>query len=143
MIRAGSTEICRYCVRHLRIVKGNHIPTWEQGVIPIKFPDVVNKKVYKPKVVMQDERGRLHCDDGPALVLQDGSEFYFVHGIVVPEEVIKAPHLITIRDIFQTRNQSRRRILIERKGLMSILCHRAVAWTFGMTPDEYSPRIET
>ena len=28
----------------------------------------------------EDDQGRLHCEDGPALTLEDGSEYWYCHG---------------------------------------------------------------
>jgi len=65
-----------------------------------------------------DERGRLHCADGPALEYPDGWGIYAWHGIrlVGKEWIITNPELITPEKIFAEENAEIRRIMQERYG---------------------------
>ncbi len=169
----------------------------------------------RPLALRRDERGRLHCETGPAIVYPDGWGVWAWHGVRVPREVIEEP--VTIEQIRGERNAEVRRIMIERfgldryitdAGLTKVGCddwgdlyrldddvvvvavinstpepdgtvrtyhlrvppefgsadktvtvpmppdyrrretvprtpHAAVAWTFGLTPDQYLPEMQT
>lgn len=64
----------------------------------------------------RDERGRLHCEDGPAVAYPDGWEIYAVHGVRVPGWVITDPSRLTIEAIHAERNTEIQRVMIERFG---------------------------
>lgn len=63
-----------------------------------------------------DEQGRLHSLTGPAVQYPDGWAIYAVHGVRVPERVIKQPHSITVAEIQSERNAEIRRIMLELYG---------------------------
>jgi hypothetical protein len=69
----------------------------------------------KPKV-KQDERNRLHCEDGPAVLFKDEFSMYFWHGIYIPEKWIMNKEPITKEDIMKETNAEKRRCLMEILG---------------------------
>ena len=64
----------------------------------------------------RDERGRLHCEDGPAVAYPDGWQIHAVHGVRVPGWVIDAPERITVETIEAEHNSEIQRVMIERFG---------------------------
>ena len=66
--------------------------------------------------LQEDDAGRLHCANGPALRYADGLEIYAWHGVNVPPAVITHPAQITPRMIKDERNSEVRRVMIERYG---------------------------
>ncbi len=68
-------------------------------------------------VLKRDEVGRLHCEDGPAVVYPDGWSIYAWRGMRVPEYVIERPEEITISRIdAQGNNELLRHLMIEKYG---------------------------
>jgi hypothetical protein len=65
-------------------------------------------------IVQRDGRGRLHCNNGPALAYPDGWAIYAIHGVRVRGEVIERPETITTAAIDRERNAEVRRVMIER-----------------------------
>ena len=71
----------------------------------------------RPMVIRRDERGRLHCEDGPAVAWQDGFSVYAWHGVRVEKEVILTPVDRLTRDfVLGHPNAEVRRVLMERIG---------------------------
>lgn len=70
----------------------------------------------RPTSIAHDDRGYLHCENGPALTYGDGFGVYSWHGVTVPARYIAAPESITIRDINQQNNVTLRRIMLELYG---------------------------
>ena len=68
-----------------------------------------------------DDPGRLHCEDGPALTFPDGWSIYAIHGVRVPEQVIMAPETLTTKQIQDEQNAEVKRIMRERYGDMKYL----------------------
>jgi hypothetical protein len=68
----------------------------------------------RPVILNRDERGRLHCEDGPAMQYPDGWSLYRFHGVQVPEYVIENPLEITIEKIEAEGNAEVRRVMVER-----------------------------
>jgi hypothetical protein len=153
----------------------------------------------RPLDLKQDERGRFHCQDGPAISFADGYQIYSWHGVSVGKEIIESPQAITVETIQFERNAEVRRVMIERFGPVKFLtdsgakkiqedecgilyrkdlfndepivmvkvinstpepdgtlkeyflrvpptittARAAVAWSFGMKQDEYTPAVET
>lgn len=71
----------------------------------------------RPTHFSLDERGLLHCEDGPALGYPSGQALYSWHGIRVEDRVILAPETISVDEICEETNAEVRRVLIERYGL--------------------------
>lgn len=69
-----------------------------------------------PSLVKLDENHRLHCGDGPALIMDD-REYYHWHGVSVNSDLIYHPENITLDQINRSWNIETRRIMIERYGI--------------------------
>jgi hypothetical protein len=69
-----------------------------------------------PEELRVDAHNRLHCTDGPALRWRDGWEFYRLHGLRVPREVVMEPHMMTAPRIDGEKNVEVRRVMIEQFG---------------------------
>lgn len=80
----------------------------------------------RPSSIKKDERGHLHCSDGPAAKWPSGEEYFFWHGTQVNEKIIMRPRDITKEDIEDEKNSEVSRAIAERLG-----------W------DEYMERAET
>ena len=63
-----------------------------------------------------DDRGRLHCEDGPAIICRDGWKVYAIHNVRVPEYIVDRPHEITADKIKSEQNAEIRRIMMQRFG---------------------------
>ena len=70
----------------------------------------------RPTAVCRDERGRLHCTDGPALLYPDGWCIYSVHGVRVPACIIEQRGQITPEQIDAEKNAEVRRVMIDLYG---------------------------
>ena len=68
------------------------------------------------QVLNRDNRGRLHCLTGPAVIYPDGWEIYAINGVLVPEKVVKHPESYTEEDINNEKNSEVIRVLAERLG---------------------------
>jgi hypothetical protein len=68
-----------------------------------------------------DNRGRLHCEDGPALAYQDGWAIYAWHGVRVSYRVIEHPSELTVKEIQEEQNAEVRRVMVERYGMSRFL----------------------
>ena len=75
----------------------------------------------RPQAQAADEQGRLHKEDGPALLCRDGFGMWAWHGTIVPREIIEEPEKITVASIEQENNIEIRRIRTERYGLSRYL----------------------
>jgi hypothetical protein len=62
----------------------------------------------------RDERGRLHCETGPAVGYPDGWGIFAVHGVRVPESVVVGE--ISLSMISAEKNTEIQRVMIERFG---------------------------
>ena len=154
----------------------------------------------RPTAFATDERGNLHCEDGPALAYRTSTPLYAWHGVQVPDDIILRPETITPKRIRKEPNVEVRRVMAERFGVERYLrsgkavlrnqsehgrlwtatpgsfnettvwlevqnstpepdgshktyilavpphcetAHEAVAWTFGMRPEEYNVTAES
>ena len=70
----------------------------------------------RPTVVHRDERGRLHCEDGPAIAWPDGWSIYAWHGVRIPQRVIDSPEGITAWSVITERNAEVARVMRIRMG---------------------------
>jgi len=68
----------------------------------------------RPVILNRDERGRLHCENGPAMQYPDGWTLYRIHGVSVPEYVVESPIDITVEKIEDESNIEIRRIMVDR-----------------------------
>jgi hypothetical protein len=67
-------------------------------------------------ILRRDDRGRPHCEIGPACAYPHGWAIYAIHGVRVPEHVIERPQEITVEEIDNEWNTEIRRVMIERCG---------------------------
>jgi hypothetical protein len=67
-------------------------------------------------ILRRDDRGRLHCENGPALSYPDGWSIYAIHGVRVPARIIEQPDSLTVAEIEKESNIEIRRVMIERYG---------------------------
>lgn len=67
-----------------------------------------------------DARRRVHRDDGPAFEIDDWRE-YFVHGVLVNEQIVLRPETLTPSEILNERNAEVRRVMIDRFGAERLL----------------------
>ena len=67
-------------------------------------------------VLNRDDRGRLHCEDGPALAYPDGFSIHSWHGVTVDRQVIEQPQSQTVEQINGEQNEEIKRVRIERFG---------------------------
>lgn len=75
-----------------------------------------------PEKILWDDQERLHCLDGPAVRYGDGSEFYAIHEIAVPEKYIKTPpEEIDLLEVLGERNAEVRLAVISRVGFRRLL----------------------
>jgi hypothetical protein len=71
----------------------------------------------RPNLISRDEEGRLHNIDGPAISYRDGWSIYSIHGVRLPEWIIKAPEKITVENIEEEENLEIKRVMIDKYGL--------------------------
>lgn len=82
--------------------------------------------IARPNTVKTDERGNLHCANGPAILFDDGYGEYAWHGAWVTEQIIMKPETLTKEQIMAEKNSEVSRAIAERLG-----------W------DEYLKRVDT
>jgi len=70
----------------------------------------------RPRVLERNDDGRLHCDDGPALLYPDGWGIWAVNGVRVPQKVVEQPSDLTTAEILGEQNAEVRRVMIDRFG---------------------------
>jgi hypothetical protein len=85
---------------------------WHQNILAISD---------RPAVINRDERGRLHCENGPSIAYRDGWKLYHWHGVVIPEYVIERPKKISVPGIEGEKNAEVRRVMLERYGIARFL----------------------
>jgi hypothetical protein len=66
--------------------------------------------------VNRDDWGRLHSTHEAAVQYPDGWEIYAIHGVRLPEYIIKSPEKITVSEIEKQSNAEVRRVMIEKYG---------------------------
>ena len=69
-----------------------------------------------PTLILTDDTRRLHCETGPAFSWLSDVHLHFVHGVLVPAQVIEAPDTMTGAQIEAEANAEVRRVMIERFG---------------------------
>jgi hypothetical protein len=70
----------------------------------------------RPNVLNRDAQGRLHCDNGWAILYEDGWGIWEIHGIRVTEQIVMRPDTITVEDVMKEGNAEVRRVMCERMG---------------------------
>jgi len=69
-----------------------------------------------PCVLERDAENRPHCATGPSHRWRDGWSLYHWHGVRVTQQIIEAPHTLTVQQIESEQNAEVRRVMIERYG---------------------------
>ena len=90
------------------------------GFICIK-PD---KVIYcdRPEIAKFDDRGRLHCEDGPALKYHDEWQFYYLSGLPVSYRYVETPaDEMKIDEVLKESNAAVRMALINKVGFKRLL----------------------
>lgn len=75
----------------------------------------------RPTVLKIDAEGRLHCENGPALVYADDSKVYSWHGTTIPGEWIENKSTLTAQIALTHENVEERRCAAEILGWDAIL----------------------
>jgi hypothetical protein len=71
----------------------------------------------RPTALRRDAEGRLHCEDGPAIIYPDGWAIWAIHGVRVPEWVVTTQvEQITAEMLAREENAEVRRVVVERVG---------------------------
>jgi hypothetical protein len=70
----------------------------------------------RPSILREDDSGRLHAEEGPAIGWLDGTGDYYWHGVRVPARVILQPETYAREEILSAQNTERVRALGERLG---------------------------
>jgi hypothetical protein len=77
--------------------------------------------IRRPVTVNKDEQGRLHCENGGAVVFKNGEKYYSWHGTRVPERLIMASQDVTKEDLLAERNAEVVRAWGEKLGWTKFL----------------------
>ena len=75
----------------------------------------------RPNVIRFDERNRLHCENGPAILYRDGFSVYSWHGTRCPKQWIENSESITINDCLHHSNVELRRVACEIVGWANVI----------------------
>lgn len=70
-----------------------------------------------PELILVNEAGEPHCEDGPAIRYRDGVEYYYIGGHEVSRQTVMAPETLTVDIIKAESNAEARRIMISRYGV--------------------------
>lgn len=102
-----------------------------------------DKVIYcdRPEIAKFDERGYLHCEDGPAIRFRDGWGYYYLSGVPVPASYGKTPaDEIKLDEVLQLRNSDTRMAIIKKIGFNRLLAttrHRSVSEADGNSLIEF------
>jgi len=58
----------------------------------------------------------LHCEDGPAVAWPNGTRYWFVRGVQVPQRVVESPEKLTAAEVYSEANLEVRRVMLDRFG---------------------------
>jgi hypothetical protein len=75
----------------------------------------------KPCILHVNDMNMLHCDNGPALAYNDGTEIYAYEGVIVNKDIIMTPNYITIDLIEKEESEEIKRVMIEIYGVSKYL----------------------
>jgi len=70
----------------------------------------------RPNILLRNEDGELHCEDGPAMAWRDGWALWRFNGVEVDEQIIMTPETQTVEQMHADDNADRQSIRIERYG---------------------------
>jgi hypothetical protein len=93
--------------------------------------------VRRPRVLVRDQEGRLHCATGKCIEYRDGWGVWAWHGVRVPEQVIVAPERLKREDFLKERDVEVRRVIQERMGSRFM---RELGGTLGAKLIDVGPR---
>jgi len=106
----------------------------------------------RPVALHQDEPGRLHCADGPALAFADGFALHAWRGMPMPADFLDRLPSLTPADIRAEDNAELRRVMLEHYGYDRYLAesgakpvHRdetGVLWRIELVGDEPVVTVE-
>ena len=88
-------------------------------VMACERPSFFHRELTDPAVTRGWRSHRLHCDDGPAVMFQDGWGVYALHGVQIPftqRHIVERPETITVAEIEAEKNAEIRRMMIDRYG---------------------------
>jgi hypothetical protein len=88
-------------------------------VMACERPSFFHRELTDPAVTRGWRSHRLHCDDGPAVMFQDGWGVYAIHGVQIPfkqRHIVERPETITVAEIEAEKNAEIRRVMIDRYG---------------------------
>ena len=111
-------------------------PWWPSGdvVVVAERPRVVHSE----PVALADVSGRrLHAEDGPAVVWNDATALFAVHGIGVPRDLLQSGW--SAGQILRARNTEVRRVAIERLGWDRFVAEAKLGLVHGPVPDPGNP----
>jgi len=95
----------------------------------------------RPEIAKYDDRGRPHCQDGPALKYRDGYTHYAIHGVPVPEKYIVMPaEQLDFGELIKEPNAAVRMAVIEKFGfrrLMDTVKYKRVSTACGNSLIEF------
>jgi len=78
----------------------------------------------KPILVMRNDAGDLHCENGPAIAWRDGYEEYFLNGVAVSKDLVMTPpEKIDAHTIIKEQNAEVRREIVRKVGI-DIVCQK-------------------
>ncbi len=75
----------------------------------------------RPKSIRRDDRGSLHCANGPSIEYRDGWALYHWHGQAIPEEWITKPGFLTAKIALEQENMDLRAAACEMLGWDKII----------------------
>lgn len=77
--------------------------------------------VRRPSLVLKDSQGRLHCENGPAVLFPNGEKHYRWHAVNVPARLIMNAGDVTREDLLAERNAEVTRAWGEKIGWTKFL----------------------
>jgi hypothetical protein len=59
----------------------------------------------RPSTIKLDNNGKIHSENGPAIVYPDGWPIWAHHGVMIPEKVMTNPNKLTFEEVSLERNE--------------------------------------
>lgn len=116
---SGWTAYYDYFTR-IGVLKDDKFARWkefrETGVWDCLLFENIAYVIRRPSLVLKDERGRLHCENGPSVMFPNGEKFYSWHGARVPERLIMNSSDATKEDLLAEKNSEVVRAWGEKLG---------------------------
>ena len=78
-----------------------------------------------------DDRGKLHCENGPAVSYPDGWSIFVDHGVVVSEKVVMDPNGFTLKELKKLKTNEVK-VVLQKIGLEKFMA------TTGTTSDTWT-----